>query len=880
MNAPSDRLYQLMPAIYRLRDAKQNYPLRDLLRVIAEQVDLVEADIAQLYENWFVETCEDWVVPYLGDLVGYRPVHEAGEAGALGASADRMRGMVVNVRREVANTVRARRRRGTLALLEDLARDVADWPARAVEFFTLLGVTQSLAHQQPARGRTADLRDADALERLGGPFDTLAHTAELRGPTSAHRAGRYNLPSIGLFVWRLGAYPATLTRARLLEGREGCFTFSFLGNDLPLLTRPRGGQGGAGAGPLDLPAPIRRRALGRQIADYYGPGKSICLYRRPGEPIPAGQIVAASLADWQYRPPAGKVAIDPERGRVVFPQRDTPRNLLVSYHYGACAPIGGGEYDRAPAPANLDHALLRSDHMLDVHGLLRRLRDGGDPLSHELHARISNAFRERLMAYRPGQWLGEALSPQRQAELAELTDALVAELNRLILGPSLYDDMRFPYLADETLARSPEAWQLQQQEPQGAQLARLNRLLLEEVYRDEIATAFRHYTIRSQLRQPGERRPQPINHALRHWSHDRPRSAVIELADSGVYTEQITLELGPGQALELRAADGCRPIVRLLDEEPDLSDELTVIAGPGSRLVLDGLLIAHRGVRVIGAPHALVLRHTTLVPGWDLGHDCSPERGDEPSLRLIDTLLPSDPLFSEYERVGLSQPAQRGCGTRVVVDHSIVGSITVLRDAVRSEPIAIAISDSVLDATSPEIEALSTPDNQIAHALLSIARSTVIGAVLTHAIERAENTIFCGPVGVARSQRGCMRFCYLAPDQPGAPTMKRPARRYGCQPEQAEQAAVPAEFGGDAVALALQRARERVQPCFTSMRYGSPAYCQLAETCPPEIASGADDESEMGVFHDLFQPQRTANLRARLAENTPAGAEAGIVYVN
>ena len=44
----------------------------------------------------------------------------------------------------------------------------------------------------------------------------------------------------------------------------------------------------------------------------------------------------------------------------------------------------------------------------------------------------------------------------------------------------------------------------------------------------------------------------------------------------------------------------------------DLSDELTVIAGPGSRLVLDGLLIAHRGVRVIGAPHALVLRHTTL----------------------------------------------------------------------------------------------------------------------------------------------------------------------------------------------------------------------------------------------------------------------------
>ncbi len=33
----------------------------------------------------------------------------------------------------------------------------------------------------------------------------------------------------------------------------------------------------------------------------------------------------------------------------------------------------------------------------------------------------------------------------------------------------------------------------------------------------------------------------------------------------------------------------------------------------------------------------------------------------------------------------------------------------------------------------------------------------------------------------------------------------------------------------------------------------------------------------MGVFHDLFQPQRIANLRARLAEYTPAGVNAGIL---
>jgi hypothetical protein len=80
--------------------------------------------------------------------------------------------------------------------------------------------------------------------------------------------------------------------------------------------------------------------------------------------------------------------------------------------------------------------------------------------------------------------------------------------------------------------------------------------------------------------------------------------------------------------------------------------------------------------------------------------------------------------------------------------------------------------------------------------------------------------------------------------------------------------------------LALDRERLRVQPQFESTRYGRPTYCQLAEACPEEIERGADDESEMGVFHDLYQPQRAANLRARLDEYTPAGAEAGIIYAS
>jgi hypothetical protein len=126
----------------------------------------------------------------------------------------------------------------------------------------------------------------------------------------------------------------------------------------------------------------------------------------------------------------------------------------------------------------------------------------------------------------------------------------------------------------------------------------------------------------------------------------------------------------------------------------------------------------------------------------------------------------------------------------------------------------------------------------------------------------AENSIFMGKVTVARRQTGCVRFCYVPPGS------KTP-RRYRCQPDLVE-AAAPAE--------AKDRERQRVRPRFNSQRYGQHAYCQLAHLCADEIKQGADDGSEMGVFHNLFEPQRQAILQARLDEFTPADMTAGLIY--
>jgi hypothetical protein len=148
-----------------------------------------------------------------------------------------------------------------------------------------------------------------------------------------------------------------------------------------------------------------------------------------------------------------------------------------------------------------------------------------------------------------------------------------------------------------------------------------------------------------------------------------------------------------------------------------------------------------------------------------------------------------------------------------------------------------------------------------------------------HAVQFAENCIFNNCVNVARRQIGCMRFCYV-------PAGCRTPRRYRCQPDMVAQAVkerfaaeTPPNTNRAAQDAEIASERQRVAPQFTAIRYGAPAYAQLALTCSAEIKRGADDESEMGAFHNLFQPQREANLRARLDEYTPAGMDAGIIFV-
>lgn len=359
---PRERLYNLLPAVYRVRDVEQGEPLRALLGVIESELRLVEDDITRLYDNWFIETCDEWVVPYLGDLLGVRNLQP-------------IKNSSFTQRAFIANTLAYRRRKGTAAMLEQLARDVSGWPAKAVEFFELLATTQYINHVRPGKGGTIDLRDTNALELLNTPFESAAHTGEVRHIDN--NRGKYNIPNIGLFLWRLQSYELERSTPRVIGNpADGRYTFSSLGNDSPLFNRPQTEFDISQLAAEDnVPAPLRRRPLfdeleaRRQalVADkmprglYFDnqPVFQIFVSKNPGDPfnpLRPEEILICDLSDWSH--PASQTfnlpdtttfttqfAVDPVLGRLVS-LAAPPNAVQVSYAYGFPGDLGGGPYER------------------------------------------------------------------------------------------------------------------------------------------------------------------------------------------------------------------------------------------------------------------------------------------------------------------------------------------------------------------------------------------------------------------------------------------------------------------------------------------------------------------------------------------------------
>jgi len=366
-----DRLFELLPALYRIADTQQDGQLRALLQRITAQADALHENTRQLWDDFFIETCQRWVVPYIGEIVGNIPLHDLDLSAAAKTAEELFRDLTgpdlrppgaIPTRADVAKTIYYRRRKGTTPMLEELARDVTGWDAHVVEFFTRLDWTQHLEHLRMECHGCPDLRRIDVGDRVSGPWDTTTKTVDVRAINEWD--GWYNIPNVGFFLWRLAAYRLSRISPREIGGTTWRRTFSPLGQDVPLWSagRPEDDESGL-ASELTVQAPIRAAAFFEDLravppsppapltptTSFYGDPTIDLVVLANGAPLPANEVECTNLADWaSFAQPTGTVVqLDVTRGRLAVPTGRAGERIAVSYFYGFSADMGGGEYDRS-----------------------------------------------------------------------------------------------------------------------------------------------------------------------------------------------------------------------------------------------------------------------------------------------------------------------------------------------------------------------------------------------------------------------------------------------------------------------------------------------------------------------------------------------------
>jgi hypothetical protein len=346
MSITAEQLYGLLPAIYRERDAALapnggTGPLYDIVNVIAGQFSLVDAEIDRLYDDAFIETCAQWVIPYIGDLVGYLPLSQTAPGG-------------MSPRAEAANTIRYRRWKGTLTILEQLASDVTGWAAAAVEFFEQLTTTQYVNHIRLHSTATVNVRDWRIASSVGSPFDRTSHAIEVR--SIATRSGRYNIPSVGVYVWRLASYdnlqpsPDLSQASQAYQRDANWYTFDPCGISAPLYNVPPPSRTPfTRTQPQNVPSALRVRTVADPATRplYLGANPVFAIRDDAGALIPPDQIEICDFSTWKTPTlPGGCVAaVDAALGRIWVAPRNNP--LLVHYAYGFSGPYGASFAHRA-----------------------------------------------------------------------------------------------------------------------------------------------------------------------------------------------------------------------------------------------------------------------------------------------------------------------------------------------------------------------------------------------------------------------------------------------------------------------------------------------------------------------------------------------------
>lgn len=338
-----DFLYNLLPEYHRNRDAYQRQQLRAFMRIFQGPLDSMHTAIERLYDDWFIETCEDAAIPLIARLVGVEVFPYA-----LGA--------IPSQRALVANALVDRQRKGTLGALQSALSDASGWPVRVVESRRRVATMADLQFEERPPSRSALLRFAtpDAYDEA---FETYAHSVRLRS-SPEENAPVFRPSSVDVFVWSAPVRPLDRVRPRRL-GRNR-YAFHPLGADTPLFRAARVAHDRyVPLEPNETPAPIGRGRLQRELDRGAASLDELSIAIESGEPptlFSPNSWFVADLSSWLPEgafPEGREVAIDPELGRFQLRGVQEPVRLWVSFVSGAAMPPRTWLEDESPSPEDI-----------------------------------------------------------------------------------------------------------------------------------------------------------------------------------------------------------------------------------------------------------------------------------------------------------------------------------------------------------------------------------------------------------------------------------------------------------------------------------------------------------------------------------------------
>lgn len=830
MNKKRVPLYERLPEIYRIKDQEQNPPgqLKSYLTLVEEIFGEIHKNIESLYHDLFIETCDDWVIPYIGDLLG----------------TSHLKGDPWTLRADVADTIRLRRRKGTLGAIELLTYSLTRWGVHCVELRENMVWNQHLNHQRPdkgglppyglppntapsdvqrepsirhrvIRGGTVTLRDPAMLGLLNTPFDPFAHTADLRPPAIGNI--RYNLPNLAIFLWRLKAYRINVSKpvSRGVHPRDA---------SIDLFEYPEAAARIARFNVHPLGEPVRlfnthrfdlsyKKRTGVDKLDITKTAPAITQIDETPGPMPMARLTQGS--------PAG-----------------APDKYVTIDTYDDTNPIQG---------------LDISDVGLQLH--LPETYFPGEIWPNPTDPQFWSIRGANLCAWETG-----LQSPLKNREVA-----IDTKIGRMIIGV-------------ETFAEAT---------------AIVDHLLLTYTYGAVGPVGAhpvpRHASPREWLGESVD--PRKVNFhdntgGLQDALNDienSPSPIVIEIEDSMVHELDInsisgTIYEDDGSNIQLnrsiiiRAIDDQRPIIRLAQplrfrptnvKSTKIDNEEREKEQKQFDAVMDNLTVRLEGLYITrsenwvdtnepliarAALHSLEIIDCTLDPGGSKVLDGTLEGSRSsvyPSMNLREPYG-----FSITDEDAFNQTPE------VVLQHTISGPLFI------DTGYSLSLTDSIVDAgkgvnsntNDNTIEGNYAISNASDHEnnwgpQTEVRNVTFFGRVRVESIN-GRGGIWVHTLEVLDNQKGCIKFSYFSG------TGDRLPQNHGCIK------------GSEGVVLR-----------FVSEIFGNPAYGQLAHTTDFQIRERGPNDDEMGAFNFLMEAHKWRNIQIRYREFMPVGVRPLLIPV-